>query len=110
MRLFATEKILGFEVARGDAIVAIELNIIKRGGDSVPPRHGGGLVTLHVGSSSENDVPVAHGLADQDNLEFDASTGSQRLGAKKIDTGRADIARDQRNRKFFGDIADAAQA
>ena len=96
------------EEAEGDAIVAVELNVIERGGDSIPTRHGGRLAALHVSSSGENYVAVPHGLADEDDFDLQRSANDEVPRTQEIDTGGADVASDERDGKIFGYMVNAA--
>jgi len=76
----------------------------------VPAGGGGGFATLDVGAGGQDHIALAHGLADQDDFNFDGGSDGQRAGAEKVDAGGADVASNQGDGKIFGDFVDAAQA
>jgi len=86
------------EEAEGDAIVAVELNVIE----------SGRLAALHVSSSGENYVAVPHGLADEDDFDLQRSANDEVPRTQEIDTGGADVASDERDGKIFGYMVNAA--
>src|SRR6202790_4481389 len=88
-------------IVAADAVVAAKLQIVERGGDTVPVGHGGGVDAPHLRPGGHQHIAAAHGPADQDNFELNRSTDGKLLGRKKVDTGRADVSRDQGDRKFF---------
>ena len=100
----------GLEVSGGDAIVAVKLHVIERGGDSIPSGHGRGFVALHVSFGGENHVAVAHRLVDENNFDLERSSNSERSRAEEVHSCRADVAGDKRDRRFLGDIVDAPQS
>src|SRR5712664_612004 len=100
----------GLEETGGDAIVAIELHVDEGGGDSVPSRRGGGFAALHVSSGGEDNVAVAHRLANENDFYLERGADGERFGAKEVDAGGADVAGNQSDGKFFGDIVDATQS
>ena len=103
-------KVSGLEVAGGDAVVAVELDVVEGGGYAVPAGGGSGFATLDMGAAGQDYVAVAHGPADQDDFNFDGGSDGKRAGAEKIDAGGADVASDQGDGKILGDFVDAAQA
>jgi hypothetical protein len=96
------------EEAEGDAIVAVELNVIERGGDSIPTGHGGRLAPLHVSPGGENYTAVAHRLADEDDFDLEGSANGEVPRTQEVDAGGADVASDERDGEFFGDMVNAA--
>ena len=97
------------EKARRDAIVAVELHVIIRRRDPIPPWHRCRLGPTHVRQSHNHDIPAPHGTAHQHNFQLDRGVQRDLFGAKEINTGRADVPCDQRNRKVFPDPIDAPQ-
>ena len=104
------EKRSGLKEAGWDAIVAVELHVIEGGGDSVPTGHGRGFAALHVSPGGEKNATVTHGLADENDIDLERSSDGEGPWAEEIDTSRADVARNQGDWKFLGDIVDAAQS
>ncbi len=100
----------GLEETGGDAIVAIELHIIEGSRDSIPSGRSGRFTALHVSSSVENNIAVAHGLADENDFYIKRSADGERFGAKEVDAGGADVSRNESDGKFLGDVVDAAQS
>ena len=95
---------------RRDAVVAIEFQIVERGGDAEPARHVGRFDAAHASDGDGDDVTAAHGAADQNNFQFDICIHLEALRAKEENAGGADVAGDQGNREFFLDIFHAPQA
>ncbi len=87
------------------AVVAVKLDVIEGCGDAVPAGHGGRLRSANMGPRSHDDVAEAQRLADQHDFQFDRSASRQQPGAKKIDSGGADVASDQGYRGLLGDSA-----
>ncbi len=79
-------RLLRAKEARGDAVVAIEVDIVKGGGDAKPVGHGGGLAALDAGGAGDDDTAVTHGTADKNDFEFDLGANSDFFGAKEEDT------------------------
>jgi hypothetical protein len=100
---------LWFQKSRGQAIIAIELHIVKRSSDSVPSGHGRRFQALHVRHGGDDHVPTAHGTADQNDFQLDRCPHSNLLRAEKIDARRAKVASNQGDGKFLRDVVDAAQ-
>ena len=100
----------GLEETGGDAIVAVELHVIERGGDSVPTGRGGGFTALHVSRGGEDNVTVPHGLADENDFYLQRGANGERSGTEEVNACRADVAGNQSNGKFLRDVADAAQS
>ena len=100
----------GLEETGGDAIVAVELHVIEGGGDSVPTGRGGGFTALHVSCGGEDNVTVPHGLADENDFDFEQSPGGKRFRAEEVDARGADITGDESDGKFLGDVVNTAQA
>jgi len=98
----------GLQKAGGHAVVAVELHVVEGGGDSVPAGHGGELATLDVSASGQDDIAVAHRLADQNNFNFDRSADRERPRAEEVNASGADVARDERDRRFLRDTVHAA--
>ena len=92
-----------------DAIVAIELEVVKGCGDAVPTRHVGGLDAAHFCDSDGDDVAATERTADKDDFQFDSGIEFDAFWTKEKDAGRADVARDKRDRISFRDIFYAAQ-
>ena len=92
-----------------DAIVAIELEVVKGGGDTEPARHVGGLHAAYFCDSDGDDVTATERTADEDDFQLDCGIEFDALGTKEEDPGRADVACHERDRIFFGDVFYAAQ-
>src|SRR6267378_3430652 len=101
---------LRFQKTGRNAIVAVKLDIIEGCGDAIPARHISGLCAAHLRHRSNHHVSEAQGLAYQHDLKLDRGANRQMDGAEKIDAGGADVASDQRNRKFLGHSARAPKA
>src|SRR5258708_13949231 len=71
--------VASLQEARGNAVVAIELHIIVRSGDTVPPRHRSRLDTPHVGARRKTNVSVTQRPADQHNFQFAHGTRAKAL-------------------------------
>src|SRR5258708_29043936 len=89
--------VASLQEARGNAVVAIELHIVVRSGDTVPARHRCRLDTLHVGARGKNNVSVTQRSADQHNFQFDRGTRGKRLRTQKIHARRTEVTRYVRN-------------
>jgi len=93
---------LDAELVAGNIVVAIEFQFVEGCCDSEPARHGGGLDTRDASFADDDDVSPAHGAADENDFEFNLSFKKEFSGAKKKDTARTDITRDQSDREVFG--------
>jgi hypothetical protein len=101
---------LRLQKACGEAIVAIKLNVVKGGGDTVPAGHGGGFHAAHMGHSNHDDVAQAQGFADQDDFELDGSISRKRFGAEKEDASGTDVPGDERDGSIFARAIDGTEA
>src|SRR5438094_335834 len=90
-------------------IVAVKLEVVKGGGDTEPARHVGGLHAAHFCDSDGDDVAATQGTANEDDFQFNGGIEFDAFGAKKKDSGRADVARDKGHGIFFDRIFHAAQ-
>jgi hypothetical protein len=99
----------GFEEAGGNAVIAVELDVVKGGGNAVPAGGGSWLNASNVSPGSDDYVAAAHGAANQDNFDLDGVSDSKLFRAKKKATSGANVAGNERNREVFGDILDAAE-
>src|ERR1700675_5071966 len=81
------KKQLGLEEAGGDTIIAVKLHVIEGSGDSIPSRHGCGLVALDVSAGGQNYIAVTHRSAYEN--DFDLQRGPEGGGpwAGKIQPG-----------------------
>jgi len=93
---------LDADLLAGNIVVAIEFQFVEGCCDAEPARHGGGLDACDASFADDDDVSPAHGAADENHFEFNRSFESELAGAKKKDTARTDITRDQSNREVFG--------
>jgi len=100
----------GLEETGGDAIVAIELHIIEGSRDSIPSGRSGGFAALHVSSGGEDNVAVAHRLADENDFYLERGADGERFGTKEVDAGGADVSGNESDGKTLGDVVDAAQS
>ena len=96
--------------ARGHVVIAVKLDVIERGGNAKPAGNRSGFVTQDVRAGGQYHVAVTHGTADENNFQFDESSGLKLPGAQKINSRGADVSRDERYGKFLGHIVHAAQA
>src|SRR5229473_6775101 len=96
---------LGLQKTGRDAIVAVKLHILKERGNAGPAGHGGDFHAAYPSHRGKDDISEAQRLTYQNDLKFNRGSDGQLLGAKKIGAGRTNIARDERNRKFFRDSA-----
>src|SRR5690349_2361953 len=74
---------LGFEITIRNAVVAVELDIVERSGNSVPARHSRGFDALDVRSCGDYDISATQRAADQNDLQFDRCAGGEGLGERK---------------------------
>ena len=58
----------GLEESGGDAVVAVKLHVIERGGDAKPAGHRRGFVTQDVRARGQYHVAVTHWTADENKL------------------------------------------
>ena len=93
---------LDAELVAGNIVVAIEFQFVEGCCDAEPARHGGGFDTRDTSFADDDDVSPAHGAADENDFEFNLRFECELAGAKKKDTARTDITRDQGNREVFG--------
>ena len=100
---------LDAELVAGNIVVAIEFQFVEGCCDAEPARHGGRFDTRDASFADDDDVSPAHGAADENDFEFNLSFERQLAGAKKKDTARTDITRDQSNREVFGSAIYAAK-
>src|SRR5713101_2471129 len=100
----------GAGVVSGDVVVAIEFQFVERGGNAEPAGHGGRFEARDAGFADDDHISTAHGAADQDYFQFDDGIERQFARAEEEDTGGADVARDQSNRKIFGAAGYASEA
>jgi hypothetical protein len=100
---------LRFQITGRHSVVAIELDIIEGCGDAMPARHSGGFGSANTRHRDSDNVAEAQGFADQNDFELDGGANRQLPGAKKMDSGGADVASDKRYRKFLGHSAHAAK-
>jgi hypothetical protein len=96
--------------ARGHVVIAVKLDVIEGGGDAKPAGHRRGFVTQDVRARGQYHVAVTHWTADENNFQFNESSGIKLPGAQKINSRRADVSRDERYGKFLGHIVHTAQA
>ena len=68
-----------------DFIVAVELEVVKGGGDTEPARHVGGLHAAHFCDSDGDDVAATEGAADEDNFQFNGRIEFDAFGTKEKD-------------------------
>ena len=92
---------LRFQKTGGKAIIAIKLNVIESGGDAVPAGHSGSFGAADMSARHHDDVAETQWLVNQHDFEFERSASRQMPGAKKINSGRTDIASDKSDGKFF---------
>src|SRR2546425_1567400 len=100
---------LGLQKTGRDAIVAVKLHIFKERGNAVPAGHCGNFYAAYPSHRGQDDISEAQRLTYQNDLKFNRGSDGQLLGAKKIDAGRTNIARDERNRESFGDSAHTSE-
>jgi len=91
-------------------VVAIEFQIVERSGDTKPARHGSWFDANDASFADDDHVAAAHGTADQDDFEFDGGSDRELTRAEEKDSGGADVASDQCDRKIFGAAGDATKA
>jgi hypothetical protein len=104
------ERLLSGREFGRNAVVPIELEIVKRCSDAEPARHIGSFNTANARYGYCDHVAVAQGTAHQNNFQFDASIQFQAFRTEEKNTGRANVARDQRDRIFLRDVLHAAKA
>ena len=90
-------------------IVAIESEVVKARGDTVPAGHVGRFRPLNRGFGRDDNVSITERAADQNNIDLNGRAGGKRAGTKKENSGRTDIAGYQCNGEFFLAAAYAAQ-
>src|SRR5229473_3780643 len=100
---------LWFQIAGRNSVVAVKLDIIEGCGDAMPARHSGGFRSAYTRHRGSDDVAEAQRLADQNDFKLDGGANCQLPGAKKIDSGGADVASDKRYREFLGHSACTAK-
>jgi len=66
-----------------DFIVAVELEVVKGGGDTEPARHVGGLHAAHFCDSDGDDVAATERAADEDDFQFDCGIEFDAFGTRK---------------------------
>src|SRR5258705_13288831 len=93
-----------------NVVVAIEFQFVERCGDTEPPRHGGGLNASYARFADDDHVAAAHRTADENDFKFDQRSQNQLARAEEENTARTDVARDQGDRKIFGEASDTAEA
>ena len=91
------KKQLGLEEAGGDTIIAVKLHVIEGSGDSIPSRHGCGLVALDVSFGGENYIAMTQRFTYEDDLYVQRSANGKRPRTEEIDARRANVPRDERD-------------
>jgi len=76
----------GGEVGR-DFIVAIELEVVKGGGDTEPARHVGGFHATYFCDGDSDDVAATERAADEDDFQLDGGIEFDAFGTKEEDAG-----------------------
>src|SRR5689334_3537485 len=98
--LMIKERLLSGREFRRDAVVPIELEIIKRCSYAEPARHVGSFNAANASDGYSDHVSMAQGTAHQNNFQFDAGIQFQAFWAEEENAGRANVASDQRDRIF----------
>jgi hypothetical protein len=89
------ERSLAIQETGGEAVVAIKLDVVKGGSDTVPAGNGCRFDAAHMGIGDHDDVAQAKGLADENDLDLNGSASGELLGAKEIDARGANVSRDE---------------
>jgi hypothetical protein len=100
----------GLQESRGNPVVTVKLNVIKRSSDSIPSRGCSGFTAMDVGAGGEDYIAVSHRLTHQNDLDFERSSYRERSRAEEVDSGRTDIASNQGHRKIFGNVVHASES
>jgi hypothetical protein len=100
---------LWFQIAGGNTVVAIKLDIIEDCGDAMPARHSSGFGSAYTRHRDSNDIAKSQGFADQNDFKLDGGANGKLPGAKKMDSGGADVASNKRYGKFLGHSACTAK-
>lgn len=90
-------------------VVAVKLDVIESRSDAVPGGHGSRFGPADMGHGGGDDIAESQRPADQDDFKLDRGAEGEVLGAEKINARGTDVARNERNRKFFGDSTNAAK-
>ncbi len=86
-------------------VVAVKLDVIKGGGNTIPTGHGSRFGAAHMRHSGHDHIAESERFADQNNFEFDRSADRQLPGAEKINPCGADVASNESYGRFFRDPA-----
>ena len=68
-----------------DFIVAVELEVVKGGGDTEPAGHIGGLDPANFSHGDSDDVAAAERTADEDDFQFNGGIEFDAFGTKEKD-------------------------
>jgi hypothetical protein len=109
-RKFAGNRISRIQKTRGEAVVAIKLDVVKSSSDAVPPGHGGSLHAAYMSLGNHDHIAQAEGFADQNDFDLNRSACCELLGTEKVNTCGADIPRDESDGMIFRRASGGAEA
>jgi hypothetical protein len=101
---------LWLEEARGDAVVAVELNVVECCGNTEPTWHGSGFGAADVRHSGNYDIAEAQRAAHKDDFKFDGKADGELARAKEKNASGTDVSGDKSDGGFFRDAAGSAKA
>ena len=104
------EMFLGAKETRGHAIVAVKVDVVKGGGNSIPSWHGGRFGALDTSGAGDDYATVAHGAADENDFEFDLRANGDFFWAKEEYARGADVAGYECHWKVFGEGVHASES
>lgn len=91
-------------------VVALEIDVVKRGRVSVPPGDLAFFGAHHVRRRLQMHATASHRPFDQRDLEFNRRSRPDHARREKKNSGGADIFRHQSDGDGFGEVADLGQA
>ena len=97
-------------VAHRQNVVALKRKIVEARSVAVPAGSAGFLAANDVRRGQHLHASAAERALDQRDFQFDGGSRRDHAGSKKIDSARADISSDERNRNRLNSFADADQS
>lgn len=90
-------------------IVTVEIDVIERGGETIPSRHLATIHTNHVSSGLQTDAASAKRTFDQSHLEFYRRSRLDIARGEEINAARTDVFCYQSDRRRLRPTFDARQ-
>lgn len=88
-------------VKRRNYVIAVEIDVIKRRGETKPSGHIAIVDTNHVSRGFQADAASAERTFDQCDLELNGCSGLDMAGRQEVNAAGADIFCHQGDRSWF---------